>query len=458
MSRVFLLACNTATEPYPVYPLGMSVVAAGLVAAGHTVRQYDLMASQGGEAALHQAIRDFAPDVVGMSLRNIDNVDSFAGEEHWYLGRAKSLAEAVRQATNAPVVLGGPAFSIMPEAILAFLGADYGISGAGEAAMPALLEKLNKGEARPGVYTAHELAGAASCCAAPRPAYDGGILDYYIGESGLANLQTKRGCCFNCSYCTYPALEGRRFTPKPAEEVAEDVLWLHKEHGVRELFFTDSVFNDPAGHWLEVAEALVRAGSTMKWSAFFRPKDLRKDDLDLMRRSGCMALELGSDACAGATLAGLNKGFDFDEIVRSDAAARQAGLPAAHFVMFAGPGETPETIEESVRNLTRLEKSVVFAFSGIRILPGTALLQHALEEGVLAPGDDLLRPVYYFSPHVDREALNKRLMEAFQGNRLRLFPPGEAQLRMDVMRRFGHKGLLWNKLLESRAPRGKARK
>ncbi len=441
MAKVFLLNCNTAVEPYPVYPLGMSMVAAALEGAGHRVLQYDLLALGQGEG-LESAIRDFAPDYLGLSLRNIDNVDSTAQEDHWYLGRVKRLMPGIRQAAGgAPVILGGPAFSIMPEAILEFLEADHGVTGAGERAMPELLAMLGNGEHPPRLIkgTVHSW---------PRPSLPPDILGHYLRESGMANLQTKRGCVFNCAYCTYPSLEGRKFLYRPPEEVAEDMLWLHREYGVDHVFFTDSVFNDPQGRYLEIAETLIRRASPMQWAAFFRPQGMRVQDIRLLEQSGCHAMELGTDAASDATLEGLGKGFDFAEVLRCQETIDAVGLPAAHFVIFGGPGETWDSFEQGLENIRRLGRAPVFAFSGIRVLPGTALHARAQEEGVLSPDMPLLRPFYYFSPDIEPDELNARLTEAWKGERTRFFPPEEGQLRMNVMRRFGYRGLLWDKLLE----------
>ncbi len=450
MSTIFLLNCNTTLEPYPVYPLGMSLVAAALEQAGHQVRQFDLLASGQDLAALERAVRRFQPQVLGLSLRNIDNVDSLAQGDHWYLGQVKALMPLLRQAApEAPVVLGGPAFSIMPEVILDFLHADFGVVGSGETALPWLVAALEAGERPPRLVRAAPPAPADG--AWPRPAVVPEIMAHYLRESGLANLQTRRGCPFRCCYCTYPLLEGRSLVFRAPEAVAEDVAWLHREHGVRELFFTDSVFNDPGGRYLEIAEALLRLDLPVRWAAFFRPQGIGVEEARLLKRSGCMAVELGTDAACDATLTGLDKGFDFAEVLRCNEALRAADLPAAHFVIFGAPNESLQTLELGVDNLRRLGNAPVFAFSGIRILPGTPLHARAVQEGVIQADVSLLRPVYYFSPQVDPEALNARLTQAFVGERLRFFPPREGQLRLDVMRRFGFRGLLWDRLLQQPA-------
>ena len=145
MSKVFLLSTNISMEPYPVYPLGMAIIASALVAAGHEVLQYDFLATGESEQALAEAATSFSPDVVCLSLRNIDNVDSFAMEDAWYLAHAKKLLAVVRSNSSAPIVVGGSAFTIMPEVILDYIGAEYGVIGEGEQIVCSIVENLALG-------------------------------------------------------------------------------------------------------------------------------------------------------------------------------------------------------------------------------------------------------------------------------------------------------------------------
>jgi hypothetical protein len=116
--------------------------------------------------------------------------------------------------------------------------------------------------------------------------------------------------------------------------------------------------------------------------------------------------------------------------------------------MFGGPGETMETVAEGLNNLDQLEHTVVFAFSGIRILPGTPLHARAVRDRLLAEGASLRDPVYYLSPGVDVHTMNVMIQSAFRGRRDRIFPPSEAQESRSIMHRFGYRGLLWDSLIK----------
>ncbi|MCK5916117.1 MAG: lipid biosynthesis B12-binding/radical SAM protein, partial [Deltaproteobacteria bacterium] len=149
MSRVFLISSNTTTDPYPVYPLGMAVVAGALQAAGHQVQQYDPLAQGESMPQMLQQIKGFAPDLLAISLRNIDNVDSFSGEDGWYLQKIKDFIAEIRQEISVPVVVGGPALTILPEEIAEYLAVDHAIIGEGERSLPQLADDLAAGKIIP---------------------------------------------------------------------------------------------------------------------------------------------------------------------------------------------------------------------------------------------------------------------------------------------------------------------
>ena len=445
MSRVLLISTNRATAPYVVYPLGMAVVAGALIQNGHQVEQFDLLAAEMKSRTLESTIREFGPDFICLSLRNIDNTDSFSGIDCWYLEEARQTVIKIRDLTNVPLIVGGPAFSLMPEAILDYLKADYGVIGEGEEALPQLLNEIGAGNSPPALNKGVRPLNGEEFAT---PQFHPELLGFYQDRSGIANLQSKRGCPHRCCYCTYPELEGHTFRRRPAGAVVDDIERLQKDHGIKTLFFVDSVFNESQGHHLAISEEILRRSIDIKWCAFFRPAGLNREDLKLMQKAGLFALELGSDAVTDTTLQGLNKGFSFADIRATHEACLSLKLPAAHYIIFGGPEENPKTLQEGLANLDHLAGSVIFAFSGLRILPGTQLYQRALKDNVISETSSLLRPIYYFSPQIDPEIMNQQIAHACKGHRERLFPPTEALERMTIMRRFGFKGLLWDQLLK----------
>jgi len=424
----------------------MAIIASALTRAGHEVRQFDFLAEERSDACLRKAIHDFGPHYVGISIRNIDAADHCLAGHDWYLSTDLGLIKAIRETTPAPVILGGSAFSVMPEEILNYLGGDYGIAGEGERAICDLIDALNEGRSVPAITRkgAAFHSGDTMTC---QPLWEPALVNFYTGQSGMISMQTKRGCPYKCAYCTYPAIEGDMVRQRPPDDIADEVEKLQKTYGINTFYFTDSVFNDEECGYLKVAETLVRRGIKIKWAAFFRPEEISKDRMSLLKQSGLYAIEAGSDAASDETLAGLNKHFTFDDVYEFNRSCVEAKIPCAHYVIFGGPGETEVSVKKGLDNLETLKDCVVFAFSGIRIFPGTLIQAQAIEEGVLTKVGSLLKPTYYFSPEIDVEAMDNMVKTGFKGRRDRIFPPSQGIEMARIMNKYGYYGLLWDRLI-----------
>jgi len=135
--RVLLVNLNKYTQPYPVYPLGLSYINGALRAAGCKTLLWDNHVDRG---EITECAKKFRPDFIGLSLRNIDNAQSHNPLS--FVGELADCCADLRAVTNAPVIVGGSGFSIFPKELLELTGADYGIQGEGEAPFVALLAAL----------------------------------------------------------------------------------------------------------------------------------------------------------------------------------------------------------------------------------------------------------------------------------------------------------------------------
>lgn len=351
------------------------------------------------------------------------------------------------------MVLGGSAFSIMPEEILEFVEADYGIVGDGGILFTHWIERFEQGQKIPLISRENNPLDIGDMTV--HPLWSEPIINYYNENSKVIGLRTKRGCPHHCAYCTYPALEGNEVRYREPGSVIEDIRQLQKDYHIETIFFTDSVFNDNEETYLEMVEELLRREIRISWSAFFHPGGIKNKHLRLLKRSGLYAVEAGTDAASNATLKGLNKSFRFDDVVRFNEACLKEEIPCAHYLMFGGPGETKETVKEGLGNIELLKNCVVLACSGVRIFPGTLLHRRAVKEGIVHEKDSLLRPVFYFSPDIDTETMNNTLAEAFKHQRQRIFPLSASQEKLKILRRFGYRGPLWDILVSFNKPRSR---
>ena len=138
--KVLLISANTTNAPHSVYPLGLDYVAGALMPR-HEVRLLDMNRTEGPEL-LDAAIRDYAPGLIGISIRNIDNVDALAAKS--FLPGYERIIRLVRDRTAAPIVLGGSGFSIFPGELMSLFGADFGVVGEGES-ISLLVDALEQG-------------------------------------------------------------------------------------------------------------------------------------------------------------------------------------------------------------------------------------------------------------------------------------------------------------------------
>src|ERR1700682_849767 len=144
-ARVLLVSTNRERHQYPVVPNGLGGVASALDAAGHRIRFLDLCFARDPGAAAREAARTFRPDIIGVSVRNIDNSDAIALRH--YTPEARGVLQALREAApDARVIAGGAAFGVAPEALFRDLGVDYAVAGDGERASVALINALTSGE------------------------------------------------------------------------------------------------------------------------------------------------------------------------------------------------------------------------------------------------------------------------------------------------------------------------
>ena len=332
------------------------------------------------------------------------------------------------------------------------LEADYGIIGEGER-LPQLLEALSNGTdpgAIAGVITARDNT-------LPTQPWQGKFirrfddgsphLQFYLQHSGMLNLQTKRGCPFHCIYCTYPNIEGRRMRLIEPDAIGRTAAQLQAA-GAKYLFITDSAFNADIEHSMAVARAIKMAKVTIPWGAFFAPLRTPPDYFRTMADSGLRHVEFGTESLSDPVLKAYGKPFRKAEVQEAHDQAKAAGLHVAHYFLFAGPGETADTLAETLTGMEALKQTVFFLFCGMRIYPDTALYQVALNQGQCRATESIVEPVYYQSPAIDNETVMAKITAAANGRDNWVIGAGDERMAA-IMNRMYHRGFtgpLWEYL------------
>jgi len=448
--KVLLISANTLRIPYPVYPLGLDYVA-GCLDSRYQTKIVDLNDFANPES-LEAMIRDYSPDFAGVSIRNIDNTDVINCRS--FLPEYQDLINRIRKNSKAKVILGGSGFTIFPVEFMQAIDADYGIVGEGER-LSLLLDALEKNadvKKIPGVLTKEK----TDIVYEP---HDGAInrrfdpanphAQFYLSYGGMLNLQTKRGCPFHCSYCTYPHIEGGRMRFFPPGEIARSAREL-QDAGAKYIFITDSAFNASYDHSSQVAQAFIAEGVSIPWGGFFAPTPPPADYFKRMADAGLTHVEFGTESLSDKVLTNLRKPFASQDVFAAHKKALDAGLHVAHYFLLGGPGESKETLQKTLTGIDSLEKAVFFFFCGIRIYPHTALYDVALSEGQITAGQNILSPVFYRSSEITAEEIMKMVENQANGRLNWIIGAGEAKATriLPKLYRRGFTGPLWEYLIQ----------
>ena len=421
-ARVLLVSTNRERQPYPVVPNGLACIASALDAAGHSVSFLDLCFVSDPVLAARRAAEVNKPDIIGVSVRNIDNSDAIALRH--YTPEARDVLRALRQAAPAAkVIAGGAAFGVAPEALFRDLGVDYAVAGDGERASVALVDALASGrpiEPLPGLV--RDRAGTvaftppgedADLDSLPRPALHRWIdLARYQRHGATIPIQTKRGCVYKCIYCTYRNVEGWGYRTRDPELVADEIEELKVKAGVQHFDFVDSTFNSPPGHAIQVCEAITRRDLGVHLDTTnFTPATASSELLGAMKAAGFRSLGITAESASDPVLERLEKGFTAAKVREVAERVEKFGIKTLWIFLVGGPGETAQTIEETLAFAAwRLERGdSVYLTVGLRIYPGTTLHRIAIAEGTVPTDTSLLDPTFYFSSAIRFDATVARL-------------------------------------------------
>ncbi len=418
-----IINTNRSASPVPVLPLGACRIAEAAERAGHAVSVLDLLFAQNPLNAVAAVMKRSRYDAVGLSVRNIDN--NSMQSPAFYISDLASVVRKIRTGSDAPVILGGPAVSIMPDEILQETGATCAVIGNGTESFLLLLEqiRLNRPlDGLPGIVL-RDRNGAAVKTAASEEAGGwrtpdfGRWIDVSAYRTRLATvpIQTKVGCGFRCIYCTYGTIEGTGHSLQDPGAAAEDIQLLTTQ-GYRDFEFVDSVFNAPLSHALTVCEAIARRRLRVRLQSMdVNPLFMNDELLSAMERAGFCGIGMTVESAAEPVLSGLRKGFTADHVHRAADAVRRHTVPCLWIFMFGGPGETEDTVKETLRFAeTEIRPGDAAFFTiGIRVYPGTELESISRKQGVLrATRAEMLAPVFYTSPDVDLRRMESMVKES----------------------------------------------
>ena len=411
-----LTLINTNRMTPPIAPIGLDYIAGTAREGGIEVDIVDLCLADEPVKTLKDYFAGHNPQLVGLSFRNVD--DCFWPSARWFVTDLIEAVNTIRSITDAPIVIGGVGFSIFAQRIIEYTGADFGIHGDGEQAIISLLNELRQprhfvrkdsiGENVDGLIWHRNGEIVANNPAWPsqlslptkRNAIDNEI---YFKQGGQCGIETKRGCNRNCIYCADPIAKGTSLRLRNPAEVADEVENLLVK-GIDVLHLCDSEFNIPQNHALAICDQFNRRslGKRLRWYTYMSVVPFDDELAKAMRKAGCVGIDFTGDSACPSMLKTYHQPHHKEQLASAVRLCRENGIKVMIDLLLGGPGETPETVTETIDFIKQISPDCAGAHLGVRIYPHTEMARSATAEDLLDTNPILHRkypgPVDFFKP------------------------------------------------------------
>jgi anaerobic magnesium-protoporphyrin IX monomethyl ester cyclase len=390
------LPIETRTSP----SLGLAYLGAVSERQGHTVRIYD---GDVEDVSLEKVLRDFAPDLVGITANTIQ------------IKSAWRDAALVKSMADIPVVLGGPHPTVLPAESAERPEVDIVVRGEGEATWEELCQwRTADGEWRAAISGLQPIPGISyqtpdgqvhhnpdrpvieDLDSLPLPAYHFFKMDRYTNlqptvdhiEGPSYPILTSRGCPYRCTYCSQ--IGPRRWRKRSPEDVVAEWRWLVRDLGAAEIGVLDDSFNINRQRVLDICDLLIKEELTyVPWIMIngIRANLADTELLGRMKQAGCIRSAFGVESGNQEILDSvIGKQLTLKQVRAAFKAAKEVGMETIGFFMIGLPGETEETMDDTIRFAIELDP-VVANFSMATPFPGTEMSRIVKEKGRLLVND-----------------------------------------------------------------------
>lgn len=418
--KVLLVSTNTL----PASPSGPAYVAGAVRAAGHVVDVFENLLSIDLDKDLSAKFAEFNPDVVGVSIRLVfgDVLDSNSPWGTKFLDlrpKVKTIVDVIKVNSNAFIVLGGPGFSYYEKNWLDYLDLNYGICGEGEESFPMLLELLSDGKdinsipgcvfRENGSFNKVEPKRIENLNTTALPAYDLFDMKKYAEYKITPAIFTKRGCAFSCSFCPYSKLEGKKYRLKTPERVLDEIRVTLGLIERNRIMFCDNSFNVPKHHAEELCRTFIDAKVDFHWgSGDIKPIGITGDFCKLMEDSGCFYVNLAIESASEAMLAKMKRGYKVHQVRESLEVLSRSKIPFGISLMFGAPGESPETIAETLKVVADYDiPDGAWVTMGVYLWTEYQDIVAEMKKKKQFQNNDLFSGVVYISPDLSKNYLEE---------------------------------------------------
>jgi len=396
--------------------IGIASLATVLKKGGYNVKVLDLQLYNYGLKELIDYVKDYSPDIIGFPL--LTPLVPYVFE----------LVKEIKRQFPVKVVLGGPHATILPEDTLGESGADYVVVGEGEYTLLDLVKELDKGQEPTRVkglwYRDREKAVFTgkrelirNLDELPIPSREFYEVKRYVPYPNqyrrlpTTSMVTSRGCLYGkCAFCLESVLSGHVYRRMSVAQAIEEIRYLQRDYGIREITFYDDEFVMERNWVEEFCDALKKEKIDIKWSCYARANMVTRPLLKKMASAGCWNIFYGLESGNQELLNIIKKGQKLQHMRDAIKWTREAGIEARGSFIFGLPGEIPEMALETIRFALSLDLDYG-VFNLCTPYPGTILYEMCREYGNFSANSydeyTCMKPIFLPVGYKNREQLLK---------------------------------------------------
>ena len=376
-------------------PLGLGYIASMLEQNNIKVKILDAYVEGLNREKLRKELDAYSPDMVGVSV---------------VTPRAKQCLEIAKiikeKSPNTLVVLGGPHITALGHEVVTHDEVDIGVIGEGEITMLELVKAIENGDGLNNVagiiyqgedgqvIRTKEREMIKNLDDLPRPAYHLLPIGTYNppaawskrADGTYANIITSRGCPHSCTYCDVRITFGRRYRTHSPEHVVDELEYLYKEFNVRNISFRDSIFNLNKERIKQICRLMIQRGLDISWECNGRVNYVDEELLRVMKDSGCWQIQYGVESGNQEILDKAARNTTIQQIKDAFSLTKKVGLEVHGYFMVGLPGETKETLKDTIRLAKEISPDLV-GFTIAIPFPGTEFFEWAKEHKYLRTDD-----------------------------------------------------------------------
>lgn len=344
-----------------------------------------------------QKVKEYSPDLVGIQCMTTHLESTYR--------ISRFLRESLK---NTRIVLGGSHFNSNPDDVFDHFDVDFVVRGEGEKTFLELVESLDE----PSQYRNikglifrnadgsvvkngrreldHELDNL------PFPDYEDLFEGHpfygppYSKTGRMVTMMTSRGCPFRCAFCDAPNIHGSKVRTRSVDNVIDEIKYLKKRYGIKEIVFKDSNFHMSKKWVAEFADKVTRQNLDISFFANYRAEVISDELVEPLKQAGCFLIFCGIESTEPSVQKILGKNTSIEQILRADESIKKYDIKRMYSFMFGSPGDTEKSLRSYI-DLTLKTDPFLISINPTIAFPGTDLYDYAVKHNLLR------NPKWYYS-------------------------------------------------------------